>query len=653
MSIRFERAPRAALVGSVTLAVLVAAPVRAQVANTAVPGQPLFYGQNGAPEPQSQTSPQQQQPVAPSVAPTAPSPTISAVQAQAAQLGQQVQTEGTNRATTQATEAGIITPLGERLPPAPPGEYETYVAQVLGRSVPRFGASLLLPSARDFTPPPTAAVPPDYRLNPGDEILVGLTGSVQSELRLTLDNDGAVFVPRVGRVSLTGVRYGDLAGALSRRISDEYRDYRIAVSVTRLHGIRVYVTGYAANPGAYTVSSLSTLVNAVLAGGGPTAGGSFRSIQVRRGGKLVSDFDLYDLLLRGDKSKDVVLQNEDVVFIAPVGPQVALTGSVNAEAIYETRPGESVADVLRYAGGLSTLADRSRTVVSRLSELDHRGWVQLSLADASASPVEGGDVLRLLSVADYARPLERQNILVTIEGQVAKPGHIYLPANATMADALAAAGGLTGRAFVYGAEFDRSRVQQQQQRSFDEALQQLEFSLAAAPLAQSPSDATDAALRAQQLAAARAVVDRLRAAHPDGRVVLETAPGTTALPLDTVMENNDRLYIPPTPTTVGVFGAVFRPGSFQVNPVRRVRDYLDLAGGSQRVADNREIFVVRANGSVLTRKRGVLRARVLPGDVVFVPVKTQGSTFWARLRDISGLLLGAGITAAAVVGLTN
>ena len=396
--------------------------------------QSTLFGQTDTADTQRQQTGQQQTSSA-----TAPLPTASAVPAQAAQLDEQGRT-GRTRAEADDSRS-LSAPLGVRLPPAPPGEYEKYVAQVLGREVPRYGASLLLPSARDFTPPPTAAVPPDYRLNPGDEILVGLTGSVQSELRLTLDNDGAVFVPRVGRVSLAGVRYGDVAATLARRISDEYRDYRITVSVARLRGIRVYVTGYAANPGAYTLNSLSTLVNAVLAGGGPAAGGSFRSIQVRRNGAVVADFDSYDLLLRGDKSKDIVLQNEDVIYIAPVGPQVALTGSVNAEAIYEARPGESVADVIRYAGGISTLGDPTRTVVSRLSELDGRGWVELSLAQATAQPVTGGDILRFLSVADYARPLERQNILVTIEGQVAKPGHYYMPANSTMGDALAMAGG--------------------------------------------------------------------------------------------------------------------------------------------------------------------------------------------------------------------
>lgn len=630
-------------------------PAVAQVNGAGFPAQnqsPIF-GQTGQTDAQGQTTTRQSTTGANANPVTsAPLPTASAVPAQAAQINQQ-RTDNTNRPTTATNETPVTTALGERLLPAPPGEYETYVAQVLGRSVPRYGAALLLPSARNFTPPVTASVPPDYRLNPGDEILVGLTGSVQSELRLTLDNSGAVFVPRVGRVSLVGVRYGDVPAALSRRISDEYRDYRISVSVARLHGIRVYVTGYAANPGAYTVDSLSTLVNAVLAGGGPSAGGSFRSIQVRRNGALISDFDSYDLLLRGDKSKDVVLQNEDVIYIAPVGPQVALTGSVNAEAIYEAKPGESVGEMLRYAGGVSTLGDPTRTIVSRLSELDGRGWVQLSLADANAGPVTGGDILRFLSVADYARPLERQNILVTIEGQVGKPGHYYLPANSTMADALAMAGGLSGRAFVYGTEFDRTRVQQQQRRSFEEALQQLELSLAAAPLTNRGSDVTDATLRQQQLSAARAVVDRFRAAQPDGRVILDTRPDSNDLPLQTVMENNDRLYIPPEPTTVGVFGAVYRPGSFEVNRARRVRDYLELAGGPQRAADKREIFVVRANGSVVTKKRGGLNARALPGDIVFVPVKTQGSTFWARLRDVSSVLFSAGLSAAALVALTN
>ena len=258
--------------------------------------------------------------------------------------------------------------------PTPPSEFETLVSKVVDKPLRRFGANLLVPDARDFTAPPTTTVPLDYRLNPGDELLIGLTGSVQaSDLRLTVNSDGRIFIPRVGAVNVAGVRYGDLQGLIARQVSRQYRNFRVAVSIARLRGITVYVTGFAEQPGSYTVSSLSTLVNAVLAAGGPSAGGSFRSIQVRRDGQLISDFDLYDLLLKGDKSADVLLQNGDVIFIAPAGAQVAVVGSVNVEAIYEASAGETIHDVLLNAGGVNTVADDS----SRLLILDPTktgGW---------------------------------------------------------------------------------------------------------------------------------------------------------------------------------------------------------------------------------------------------------------------------------------
>jgi polysaccharide export outer membrane protein len=622
------------------------------------------FGQAGGISGQPSSQPGQSDPSSSTYSPaaTATVPTLSAVPASAALAATPIQS------TNQAGNAGQANGSGQQqngsrnqfddrnrpvVRPAVPGEFETYVRRVMGRALPRFGSALLIPEARDFTLPATAAVPGDYRLNPGDELQIGLSGSVESELRLTIDNDGRVFVPRVGAVNVAGVRYADVQRVLAARIGRQFRDFKLSVTVASLHGIRVYVTGYAANPGAYAATSLSTLVNAVLAAGGPASGGSFRSIQLRRGGRTIADFDLYDLLLRGDKSKDLVLENEDVIFIAPVGAQVALTGSVNSEAIYEARPGENLGELLRFGGGVATLADPSRVIVSRLSELDRQGWVQLDMARATASPVAGGDILRVLSVADFARPLEKQAVLVTIEGEVAKPGHYYLPPNASFADAMALAGGLTSRAFVFGTEFDRTSVQQQQVKSYNEAIQQLELSLAAAPLTAQVADIADAASRTSQLSAARAVIDRLREQRPDGRVVLRLAADATSLPGNIVLENNDRLYIPPVPTTVGVFGAVFRPGSFQIEGPRRVRDYLADSGGPQRIADRSEIFVVRANGQVLTSRHGALNAQALPGDVVFVPIKTHASGIWTKIRDVASLLLSFGLTGAAIAAIGN
>jgi protein involved in polysaccharide export with SLBB domain len=540
---------------------------------------------------------------------------------------------------------------GQRLkPPATPGEFEQYVERATGRIIRRFGADLIVPAARDFTVPASTTVPPDYALNAGDVVSISLTGSVESSVDFEIDSDGRIFLPTVGSVMLAGVRYRDLRDRISEAVGRRYRGYDVSVAVRKLRGVRVYVTGFANNPGGYTVNSLSTLVNAVLAAGGPSSGGSFRSIKLVRNGRIVSDFDLYDLIRNGDSTKDQLLQNGDIIRIEPIGQQVAMIGSVNDEAIYEARPGETIANVLRYAGGFNALADNSRVILYRLESAD-TGGIQV-MADATATaPVVGGDIIQILSEGSLIRPLERQAVLVRIDGEVKKPGNYYVRPGATVGEILTQAGGLTQRAYVFGTEFNRQSVKVQQKASFDEAVRQLELSLAAAPLIS--SDVTQPGGR-ERLDAARAVVDRLRATQPNGRMVLSLSASSSTLPEALTLENNDTLYIPPRPTTIGVFGAVFRPASFLIKDGDyRVKDYINEAGGTIKVADKGQIFVVRANGAVISKRSKALEQRVLPGDVIFVPVKTHGSLFWQRLRDISQLLFGAGLTAATIVSLSK
>ena len=146
---------------------------------------------------------------------------------------------------------------------------------------------------------------------------------------------------------------------------------------------------------------------------------------------------------------------------------------------------------------------------------------------------------------------------------------------------------------------------------------------------------------------------KLRAMQPDGRVVLPLDGAATNLPLDLALENNDTIYVPPRPSTVGVLGAVYSPASFLIGSHRKVRDYLAEAGGPLKAADKSEIFLIRANGSVISKRNDALSQTVLPGDVIFVPVKPHGNPFWQRLRDISQLVFGAGVAAATVVSITK
>jgi protein involved in polysaccharide export with SLBB domain len=540
-------------------------------------------------------------------------------------------------------------PQGLKLPPKP-NEFERYVERVLGRKLPRFGSELLLPAERDFATPATATVPPDYILNVGDVVSIALTGSIEGSVEREIDTNGRIFLPRVGSINLAGVRYGDLQDRVSAAVGRQYRGYTVSVGIRRLRGIRVYVTGFANNPGAFTVSSLSTMANAVFQAGGPNSGGSFRTVKLYRNGAEVADFDLYQLVRGGNRVNDAVLQNEDVLFIPPVGPQVAVIGSVNEEAIYETKPGESLETMLALAGGPNSLGDASRSILYRTADTSRIGPQEVRREAMASAPAAGGDILQVLSRGSLVQPIDRQSVLVRVEGEVNRPGNYYVAPNTPMSHVMDLAGGLTPRAFAFGTKLTRQSVRIQQMESFKEAIDQFELSLAAAPIT---ADRTiDAGTRDVQLNGARAVLERLREAEPDGRVVMDIAPSATGLPPTVLLENNDQILVPTRSSTVGVFGAVYRPASFLMEQAGqrplRVKDYVERAGGPIRAADRREIFVVRANGAVLSRNRGAMNAYVYPGDVVFVPVKTQSTDFWARLRDISTSLFQVGISAATL-----
>lgn len=534
--------------------------------------------------------------------------------------------------------------------PAEPNEFERYVRTSTGRTIKRFGENLLTPYVSDFNVPANSTIPGDYPIEVGDLISVNTTGSVQGSADFTVNRAGEIFLPQVGRVKLIGVRFRDLRDRIAEAISTKYRGFEVSVSIKRLHGIRVYVTGFANRPGAYTVNSLSTLVNAVLAAGGPASGGSFRSIKLYRNGREVTDFDLYSLIRGGDRSSDAILHNEDVIFISPVGRQVAVVGSVNDEAIYEARPGETLSDVLRTAGGTTDLADSSRVILYNLDDKGTVGSREIILGEIASRPVSGGDIVQVLSQGSLRQPLERQSVVVRLEGEVNRPGNYFVAPGTPLSQVIEQAGGLTPRAYVYGTRLTRVTVREQQREGYRDAINQLETMLAGAPL--NGDQTLPPGEREAQLQAANALLRRLREREPDGRLVLDVPYQSGQLPANLILENNDQLVIPPRIDTVGVFGSVYRPASFLLgSQPKRVRDYLERAGGGTRVADNRNIFVIRASGEVLTRKRGALSAVVHPGDVIFVPVKAQSASFWTKLREITTVIFQLGLGAATVASI--
>ncbi len=356
------------------------------------------------------------------------------------------------------------------------------------------------------------------------------------------------------------------------------------------------------------------------------------------------------MLLKGDRTGDAVLQNGDVIYIAPAGEEVAVTGSVNHEAIFELGPGETLADALLYAGGVNTIADRSRLMVLDSLGAEDKGWRELTAQSAQATAARRGDIIRVLSNAGIARPLQQQSLLVTISGEVARPGRYFFKPGTSLSQVVAEAGGLTTEAYPYASVITRESVKQQQRTSYKRALEDVELLLTAQPLT---SVNREQMIQPANVAMIQSVVSQMRQREPTGRLVFDIAPGSATLPGELILENNDTIYVPPQPATVGVFGAVPTPASFAYARGRKIRDFLTMAGGVKKLGDKGEIFVVRANGTVIAGGRSTLNAAALPGDLIFVPIDANRGEFWARLRDITGTLFGGVVAAASIKTITE
>ncbi len=547
---------------------------------------------------------------------------------------------------------------------APPayeaGEFERYVQASSDSSVRRFGANLLTdPVLSASGQDPLSSIPGDYIVKQGDEIALTIWGSVDTDLRLTVDRAGLISVPRVGSITVAGVRYADLASTITRRVGQVFKDFQLTATMGQVRPIRVFVTGYARHPGSITVSGLASVLNALMRAGGPSPAGSFRDIRLNRGGRQIATFDLYDLLLKGTRDADVLVQPDDVIFIGPVGTQVALIGSVNQQAVFELKPGETLSDLIRMAGGFTAIGDRSRVTIERIADRTKGHVSELLLPTQSDTRLATGDVVRAYSSVTSALPREVQNNRVHVDGEVVHPGDYVLPPGSTVSDALRAAGGLTAAAFPYGTEFTRESVRQTQQINFDRALRDLQTNMVKSQATQRSTSIEETATQNAQADANNRLIERLSQARPTGRVVMPIEPDARTLP-DIPLESGDSITVPARGTAVGVFGSVFNTGSFVYVPDHTAQSYLQLAGGPTRGADKGSIFMIRANGSVVSAQQGssfwhsgndLLSAIVQPGDTLFVPEELNKSTFIQDAKDWTQILYQFGLGVAGIKSL--
>ena len=304
------------------------------------------------------------------------------------------------------------------LKPQTPSQFQRFVQESTGRLLPIFGTELFSNSQVN-TPDTSLPAPAEYILGPGDEVRVQVWGAIDYSGSHTLDRNGQINLPKVGTFALAGVPVRDLEAVLRGQIGKVFTNFSVNAGLGRLRSIQVYVVGQVRQPGSYKLSSLSTLINALFVGGGPTTNGSMRNIQLTRAGKVVATLDLYDLIARGDKGRDLPLQSGDVIVVPPVGPRVAVAGALDQAAIYELKDAQTtLADILAFSGGVPALASTQKALLERIDPASTvpRKVQELSLdSQGLKTRLADGDVVTLLGISSAF------SNAVTLQGNVAAP----------------------------------------------------------------------------------------------------------------------------------------------------------------------------------------------------------------------------------------
>ena len=423
------------------------------------------------------------------------------------------------------------------------------------RNLQQFGYSIFSQRVSTFAPVANVPVGNDYVIGPGDQLRMLMWGRINNTLSLNVSRDGSVMIPEIGPLQVAGLTF-EQAKHLIEGHASQITGVQVEVTMGKLRTIQVFVVGEVQQPGAYTVSSLSHVSNALAASGGITKIGSLRRIELRRGNQVAKSIDLYNLLLNGDARGDEQLQPSDVIFVPVIGPVAGVAGDVKRPAIYELASNaESLSNVLRLAGGISAFGYSQRVQVERVENHDKRIALDVDLDQMRSQrvTVRDGDLIKVYPV------LPEQHDVVVVRGSVNRPGKFEWHQGMRVSDLIAQAEGVAPHTF-----FKYALIRRQEGR--ERAIHMVPVDLGEA-LGDHIDGSDDVVLKQQ---------DEL-----------------------TVFSESQMKYLP----TVQVFGEVRNPGYYVLSQGMRVSDLVYLAGGLKDDAYQKQGELARTeviNGSHTT-----------------------------------------------------
>jgi protein involved in polysaccharide export with SLBB domain len=514
----------------------------------------------------------------------------------------------------------------------------------------QFGYDLFAGSPLTFAPITDAPIPSDYIIGPGDTLNILFFGKKSMEISQQVNRDGYLNIPDLGPVSVAGLSFSELKENLLERIAKQMIGVKASISLGKLRSIRIFVLGNVYRPGSYTVSALSTLTNAIFSSGGVKRIGSLRDIQLKRKGKIITRFDLYDLLLKGDTGGDHRLLPGDVIFVPSIGMTAGIMGAVKLPAIYELKPSEqNLIQLIDMAGGTLPGAFLDNVIVKTFnSNHDHAMLSnqnrRASIFSVNVLTSKNKILLNNGDVVNIQHKFAKNGGSIKLGGLFKNPGTYTIVDGETLSSVIQRAGGLARNAYLEGAIFTRVKLKQLEQRRLNKSLDELERDMI---LSQGKTRAINTK---RDVSAVRGIIDKMRQNQkPIGRMSFSLG---TLLNGDTqfLVMNGDTLFIPDTPNEVTVIGEVNQPVSHLFNLDYGVDEYIANSGGMKKNADESQVYVVKANGMVILAnnlerntffRQDTKNVGIEPGDTIVIPLDTESATsmeIWNSATQITSQL---------------
>jgi protein involved in polysaccharide export with SLBB domain len=512
----------------------------------------------------------------------------------------------------------------------------------------RFGDAFFRTLQSSFMPVNAPNLGGDYIIDVGDSFDLMLTGKVSKQESMVVQRDGSISIPTMGKVFVAGKSLSEVDSLVTSFVTTTSFGTNSFLTLSKIRDVQILILGGVERPGIYTLSGGASVLGAVNVAGGISERGSYRMIELRRGGETIEVIDLYNIFVFGNYEFKNTLRSGDTIFINPLTFQVPVSGGVNIPAIYEAIKGETISDMISFAGGFSSSFEGYNDIyLSRVSTqtqiLQTVGKNQLS-----SVLVAPRDSIKVPSYMNAIEPIKQ----VVLEGMVQRPGTYFISDGEKLSDVVKRAGGYKSDAYVYGAALFREEALDK-----EELYAQLNYSdtvnYIVSNIGKSGGSIGAGALNL--------LVEELRSRNLTGRVIadfniknLKDNPG-----IDITLEHNDRLVIPSMQKVVYMFGDFKNPSNFTYDPNLDIGEYIQLAGGLKDSAYS-EVIIIDPDGRTQTfEKRFFVKAfasrsvSIYPGSIIYAPRdigKLSGLTYAAT---ISPVLSSLALTLASFNSITD